>query len=73
MNHSPCQAIALTGVVPAACDAEAGEAHAPLTSRRPPHSQAFSSLRWFQQEVPALIGHDDATLSTSTKPEEMQT
>jgi hypothetical protein len=60
VDHSSIS-FALTGIVPAACDAEAGEAQRLVTDASPGESQAPSRLRWFQQEVLAVVDHDANT------------
>jgi len=50
--------LALTGVVPAACDAEAGEFE----------SQSPSSPRWIDQENPPVLVHDAITVSNPGEP-----
>jgi len=57
--------IALIGVVPAACDAEAGEAQG--------HSQAATSFRCFQQEEFLAVDHDAATAGIPTSKKETRT
>jgi hypothetical protein len=58
VDNSPFS-FSLTGIVPAACDAEAGEARRLVSDASiSAHSQAPSSLRWFQQEVRTVIDHD---------------
>ena len=54
--------LALTGVVPAACDAEAGEFHEVVESQGP------SSPRWFHQEAPQAIDHDVITVNNPGVP-----
>jgi len=60
--------LALTGVVPAACDAEAGEYHEVQTESHGP-----SSLRWIHQETFSVIGHDASTVSNPRKSQEART
>jgi len=58
----------LLGVVPAACDAEAGESHDIQAG-----SQGPSSLRWIHQETLSVIDHDVSTVSNPRKSQETRT
>jgi hypothetical protein len=56
--------LALTGVVPAACDAEAGELHEISVDRTQVESQRPSSPHWIHQETPPVSDHDVITVSS---------